>query len=232
MIKIRGITLCFTIGLAFIIRFLKHNGRQCVSLIHKKQPMKKYFFVAAIAVSTIAIQACNNKAKDSKETADSLNMAKDTTSNAMNTGGIAVTNDDANFATAAANGGMTEVALGKLALTKTANLAIKDFATMMVTDHGKANDELMAIAKKKNISLPAEPDSSSMKKKDELMKKMGTDFDKAYVSAMIDGHKKTLDLMNDEAKNGKDADLKDFAAKTAPIVKIHLDAIEKIKKNM
>ena len=194
--------------------------------------MRKLTYVLIIAVSCIAFQACNNGAKDAKATADSLNKTKDTTSNAMNTGGIAVTSDDAKFATAAANGGMAEVALGQLALTKTSNAAIKDFANMMVTDHSKANDELMAIAKTKNITLPSEPDSAHIKKKDDLSKMNGADFDKAYVSAMIDGHNKTLDLMDNEAKDGKDADLKAFAAKTAPIVKMHLDAINKIKDGM
>lgn len=181
-----------------------------------------------IAGAALAFQACNQANKDAKDKADSLNKTKDTTSNAMNTGGIAVNNDDAKFATDAANGGMAEVALGKLALTKTTNASIKDFAQMMVTDHGKANDELMAIAKQKNITLPAEPDSAHIKKMDDLKKLNGADFDKAYVSTMIDGHKKTLDLMKGEAKNGSDSTLKTFAAKTAPVVQAHLDAINKI----
>ena len=103
---------------------------------------------------------------------------------------------------------------------------------MMVTDHSKVNDQLAAIAKAKNITLPAEPDSAHLKKADELSKLSEADFDKQYVSAMIDGHKKTLDLMNNEAKNGQDSTLKAFAAETAPKVQMHLDAINKIKDNM
>lgn len=194
--------------------------------------MKKLSYVFMIAASALAFQSCNHAAKDAKQDADSLNKTKDTTTNAAATGGIAVNSDDAKFATAAANGGLAEVALGKLALTKTSNAAIKDFANMMVTDHGKANAELMAIAKAKNITLPAEPDSAHLKKANDLAKLNGADFDKEYVSAMKDGHKKTLDLMNDEAKNGKDAELKAFAAKTAPVVQSHLDAITKIKDGM
>jgi putative membrane protein len=194
--------------------------------------MKKLSYVFMIAASALAFQSCNHGAKDAKQDADSLNKTKDTTSNAAATGGIAVTGDDAKFATAAANSGLAEVALGKLALTKTTNAAIKDFASMMVMDHGAANAELMAIAKAKNITLPSEPDSAHLKKADELSKLKEPDFNKQYVSAMIDGHKKTLDLMNDEAKSGKDSTLKAFAAKTAPVVQKHLDAINKIKDGM
>jgi putative membrane protein len=194
--------------------------------------MKKLSYVLMIVAGAFAFQSCNHAAKDAKDTADSLNKTKDSTSNPAATGGIAVNSDDAKFATAAANGGMAEVEFAKLALTKTSNAQIKDFANMMVTDHGKANDELAAIAKTKNITLPAMCDSATMKKMDDVGKKTGTAFDKAYVDAMIGGHKKTLTLMQDEAKNGTDPDLKAFAAKVAPTVQMHLDAINKIHDSM
>ena len=194
--------------------------------------MKKLSYAIMIAVAAYAFQGCNNTPKDAKENADSLNKTKDTTKNTAATGGIAVTADDSKFATDAANGGMAEVALGKLAQTKATNAQVKSFADMMVTDHTKANDELAAIAKAKNITLPAAPDADHQKKLEDLSKLSGKDFDKAYVDAMVDGHKKTLDLMQNAAKNCADADLKAFAAKTAPIVQTHLDAINKIHDSM
>ncbi|MFF5381246.1 DUF4142 domain-containing protein [Pedobacter suwonensis] len=192
--------------------------------------MKKFIYV--MAVSALAFQACNGGNKDAKESADSLNMAKDTTTNTAATGGIAVDEADAKFTTEAAVGGMAEVELGKLALEKSSNPQVKEFATMMVKDHGMANTELMAIAKQKNITLPSTVDDEHKKKMEDLSKKTGTDFDKAYVSAMVDGHKSTLKLMEDESKDGKDADLKAFATKTAPIVQSHLQMINKINDSM
>jgi len=194
--------------------------------------MKKLIYLAAISAVVFTFQACNGGAKDAKDTADSLNKVKDTTSNVMQTGGIAVDAGDAKFATTAAVGGMAEVALGKLALEKSTNAQVKEFATMMVSDHGKINEELMAIAKMKNITLPMTVDEDHQKKMDELSKKTGADFDKGYVSAMVDGHNSTLKLMNDEAKDGKDVDLKAFAAKTAPMVESHLTMIKKIHDGM
>ncbi|MBB5623482.1 putative membrane protein [Pedobacter cryoconitis] len=194
--------------------------------------MKKIIYSLAIASAALAFQSCNSGTKDAKETADSLNKTKDTTSNVMATGGIAVEPSDAEFATKAAVGGMAEVELGKLALTKATNAQLKEFAKMMVSDHGKANEELMLIAKKKNITLPAAVDEDHQKKMNELDKKSGKDFDKAYAEAMVDGHKKTLKLMQDEAKDGKDADIKAFASKTTPVVQTHLDMINKIHDSM
>jgi len=200
--------------------------------------MKKLSYAIMLAVAAYSFQGCNSKPKDAKENADSLNQAKDTTKmdstkkDTSKAGAMAVATDDSKFATDAANGGLAEVALGKLAQTKAANAQVKSFADMMVKDHSKANDELMAIAKSKNITLPAAPDADHQKKMDDLSKLSGKDFDKAYVDAMVDGHKSTLSLLESEAKDGKDADLKAFATETAPIVKTHLDAINKIKDGL
>jgi len=194
--------------------------------------MKNLIYLMAISASVLTFQACSGGNKDAKESADSLNMAKDTTTNVAATGGIAVDEADAKFTTQAAVGGMAEVELGKMALEKSSNAKVKEFATMMVKDHGMANTELMAIAKLKNITLPNTVDDEHKQKMDDLSKKTGADFDKAYVDAMVSGHKSTLKLMEDEAKDGKDADLKSFATKTAPIVQSHLVMINKINDSM
>lgn len=192
--------------------------------------MKRISLVAMVVLAALSFQACNNAAKDSKGTADSLNAVKDSTTDGST--GIAVDKMDAEFATKLANGGLAEVALGKLAESKTTNPQIKEFAVMMVTDHGKANEELMAIAKTKNISLPVAPDDEHQKKMTELSEKAGKDFDAAYVDAMVDGHKKTVDLLEDASKNCKDSELMALATKLLPTVKGHLAKIEAIKASM
>jgi putative membrane protein len=194
--------------------------------------MKKLSLIMMISAAALGFQACKNGAKDTKEAADSANVTKDTSHNAASTGGIAVDKDDAKFVTTAANDGMAEVAAGKMASTKATSARIKKFADMMVTDHTKAGDELAALANTKNITLPAAPDADAQKKADDLSKKTGKDFDKAYVNAMVDGHEKAVKLFTDASQNCKDADLKAFATKTLPTLKMHLDSIKAIKASM
>jgi putative membrane protein len=194
--------------------------------------MKKLSLIMMVAFAVIAFQACKNKAKDSTSGADSANVTKDTSTHPAVTGGIAVDKDDAKFAVTAANDGMAEVNAGKLAQEKAASARVKKFGAMMVTDHSKAGDELASIAKTKNITLPAAPDSDAQKMADDLSKKSVTDFDKAYVSMMVDGHKKAVKLFEDASKNLKDPDLKAFAIKTLPTLKMHLDSINAIHDSM
>jgi len=102
----------------------------------------------------------------------------------------------------------------------------------MVTDHSKAGEQLAAIAKTKKITLPAVPDADAQKTADDLSKRSGKDFDKAYVQAMLDGHKNAVKLFTDASENCKDADLKAFATMTLPTLKIHLDSIKAIHDHM
>lgn len=192
--------------------------------------MKKITLVAMMALGALSFQACNNAAKDSKESADSVNEVKDTTTTGAT--GIAVDEMDAKFATDAANAGMAEVAMGKLASEKATNAQVKEFGAMMVMDHTKANEELMAIAKTKNITLPTAPDADHQAKATELAGKSGAEFDKAYVDAMVDGHKKVASMLEDASKNCKDKELMAFATKTLPTVQAHLAKIEAIQKSL
>jgi predicted outer membrane protein len=62
---------------------------------------------------------------------------------------------DKAFMRKAAKGGMMEVAMGRLAEQKAQSDDVKSFGKRMVTDHGKANDELKSIAQQKNVQLPS-----------------------------------------------------------------------------
>ncbi|MES2427042.1 MAG: DUF4142 domain-containing protein [Bacteroidota bacterium] len=192
--------------------------------------MKKLSSVLMMAAAGFMFQACNSTTKDSTAAADSVNAVKDTTTTGKT--GIAVVPEDAKFAVDATNGGMTEIQLSELAVTRATSAKIKEFAGMMVADHSKAGGELMAVAKIKNITLPDSVNADSKKAIDDLSKKTGKDFDKAYVDKMVADHKATVDMFEDESKKLKDADLKAFVDKTLPTIKGHLEHINMIKSSM
>jgi putative membrane protein len=140
------------------------------------------------------------------------------------------TNPDTQFVMQAAEGGMMEVAKGKLAAQKGAHEGVKQFGQKMVDDHTKANDELKSIASGKNITLPGETPKPPMQAMLTKLEKLdGAAFDKAYVDDQIRDHEKTIALFQREAKSGKDAELKAFAEKTLPTLKEHLTAIRDLK---
>jgi putative membrane protein len=191
--------------------------------------MKKLNLLVVAAAAAGMLQACSGGKTASNSDSSSTTSDSSSKVTTVQSDSSATTMSDTGFTSKAAISGMAEVALGKMASAKGADARIKNFGQMMVTDHGKANAELMSIAKAKNITLPAGLDAEHQAKSDSLSKLSGKDFDKGYVAVMVEGHKKTLALMQSEASGGQDPKLKAFAAKTAPVVQMHLTEITKMQ---
>jgi len=131
------------------------------------------------------------------------------------------------FVEDAAQAGMTEVELGKIALNKSQNAEVRSFAQRMVTDHGKANQELAKIAESKGIEAPTKLDSQHQAMVKNLSAKDGAAFDSEYSHHMKMDHSKALALFEAESK-ASDPDLAKFATKTLPTLKEHKELASKL----
>jgi putative membrane protein len=192
--------------------------------------MKKLSSLLMIAVTAVAFQACKSNSNSSTST-DSTTVTKDTTTKVV-TSTAPVDKGDSTFVVTAAKDGMAEVAAGKMAQNQAVSQRVKNFANMMVTDHTKAGDQLAAIAKSKNITLPTAPDADAQKMAADMGKMTGKSFDKDYVNGMVEGHEKAVKLFTDASTTLKDSTLKAFAINTLPTLKMHLDSIKAIKASM
>jgi putative membrane protein len=92
----------------------------------------------------------------------------------------------------------------------------------MVDDHGKANKELMQLADSEGVTLPKEMDSKAKETADRLSKLSGAEFDRAYMKEMVEDHTKDVSAFQRQAEQGKDQDVKGWAAKTLPTLQEHL----------
>jgi putative membrane protein len=144
------------------------------------------------------------------------------TSNANGAAAGKLAGADKAFVEKAAIGGMAEVQLGNLAQQKAASEEVKKFAARMVQDHSKANDELKQIASTKGVQLPSALDKKHQSEMERLQRMSGADFDKAYMSHMVDDHKHDVAEFKKEANSGRDSDIKGFASKTLPTLEQHL----------
>lgn len=184
--------------------------------------MKKLFLLSACAATMWLAQACSSASETT--TGDTV------AANSADTASIVLA--DSVFIAQAAAGGRAEVELGNLAMAKTTNSSVKDFANMMVTDHTRSNEELMTMAKSKSFMLADSLDGEHKAKADNLRNLSGAEFDRAYAATMVEAHQKMLSLMRTEASTGVDANLKDFATKTAPVVQTHLEHAQKLQSSL
>jgi putative membrane protein len=142
------------------------------------------------------------------------------------------TEAEGDFVMDAASAGLMEVELGKYAQKNAQNPRVKKFGAMMVRDHTKANDELKSIVSKKNMQFPSTMDDKHHDKMTDVEKKQGADFDKDYIDLMVKDHEKDTDRFKREAEKNQDSELKAWAAKTLPVLLMHLDSAKAIQNSL
>ena len=135
---------------------------------------------------------------------------------------------DSNFVMQAAQTGMLEVQLGKLAVQRGSSAGVKQYGQQMVDEHTEANQELMQFAMQKKVEMPTEMSSQNKALIDRLSKLSGTSFDTAYKQAMLDSHKQAIALFQAQSQQGQDPELKAWAAQTLPNLQAHLQMVNQM----
>lgn len=152
--------------------------------------------------------------------------ASSTKAGTTQTGKVSVA--DRVFMRKAAEGGKAEVELGKLAEEKASSPEVKQFGQRMVTDHSQAADQLKQVAEQKGVTLPDTLSAKDKATKARLEKLSGEQFDRAYMKDMVIDHTQDVREFKNEAKTGKDPELKNFASQTAPTLEEHLKQAKSI----
>lgn len=177
---------------------------------------KSNVFNATLFISLIfATSSCmNNKPDDTKDVAENHNDAKfDNNKNEK----------DAQFLVNAAEINLEEMSLGQLAQTLGRTAQVKELGKMMEAEHTKLQEDLTALAKSKNISLPTNSTDNGIAAYKDLNNKSGNDFDKAYADMMVNGHKDAIALFETASTESVDLDIRAWATETLPKLRNHLD---------
>ena len=142
---------------------------------------------------------------------------------------------------------LAEIDLGKLAAERGAMAEVKKFGQMMVADHTASGDKLGVLASDLKIEAPGQLDDKHKELRDKLSKPQGADFDREYVSAMIEGHKDLIDqleprldkktlgtaaILPDPSNNPTTMRINQFAAGIYPVVYAHLEAARALESSI
>jgi putative membrane protein len=144
----------------------------------------------------------------------------------------AADDNDKRFLAMAAQSDVNEIKLSELAEHKATNPAVKSFAQKMVTDHTSMTASMKPFADSWGLNPPAGPDSDHQTEWDRLNGLTGADFDKEYMSQMVNDHTKALDAFTAEAKDTKDAKFKASVSKGKAIVAAHKNMAYDLKKKL
>lgn len=183
--------------------------------------------LALVAAASIAACAGDNNAK-----------ADDATAGATGTTGTAGTSTDIDrsWINDQLEDGDEEVRLGRLAQERGGDADVRAFGAMMVETHTMAGTDLKRIANRHNV--PADDNAARADDDDDdeferLSKLSGAEFDRAYLALMVDEHEDAIDALEEKANDdGEHADVKEWAAKTLPDVRQHLERARSLRERL
>lgn len=139
------------------------------------------------------------------------------------------------FVQKATIGNQFEILSSQVALDRSQNDDIRQFAQDMIQDHEKAGQDMKAAltqAKKENSRLK-EPSKQLDSKHKQILQDLkaapaGDSFDREYTKAQIDAHNETLALFRDYSENGDNTALKNFATATVPTLEAHKQHVDEL----
>lgn len=186
---------------------------------------RKSFLVAGLIALTFI--ACKDSAKpeDTKDAAEEINETKFEEADSKE--------DQASFFVDIAEINLIEIESAKLAQQKATHPEVKKFATMLVTEHSKASNELNMLANSKQITLPTSLTDKGKNEYDKLNEKSGHDFDKKFIDTMIDCHEKAIKKLEDASTdNDNDQNAKNWASTQIASLTAHLQEAKMIKEKL
>ena len=186
--------------------------------------MKRFTSFCAAAVASITLAACAGDAKKN-----------DTAAGATGTTGTAGTSADVDrgWVQDQLADSDAEVRLGRLAQERGGSADVRAFGALMVEKHTIAGTELKRVATRHNVAPKADAGDDHDDLFERLSKLSGEAFDRAYLDAMVEDHEDAIDALEGKAgRTDEHADVAEWATKTLPEVKHHLERARSLRERL
>lgn len=157
--------------------------------------------------------------------------AEPTSSPSRSNSQSSLSTQDRDFLTRAAQNGMAEVQLGRMAMQRGSTNAVKEYGRRMVEEHTRANAELMQLASQKGVTPPTDL-GKYQAVMDRLSRLSGDSFDEAYMREMVNAHTEAVNLFQAQAQKGQDSQLKAWASNLVPNLQAHLQMANQMAQSM
>jgi len=189
----------------------------------------------ALAIGAFGFLAACSPKNDAAT--DTLASTPPATAATPTTGDVAGGWTDANVVDVLTVANQGEVDYSQLGVDKATNASVKQYAQMMVKDHGTMLTAVKDLATRLNVTPASNDKANDLKEENtkdinDLNGKTGSEFDKEFMDEQIDMHQETLDLLTDLDGRTTNADLKTAIAEAKPKVQAHLDQAKAIKDKL
>jgi putative membrane protein len=136
---------------------------------------------------------------------------------------------ESHFLKVLANENQQEVESAKIALQRSRNERVRQYAQQEIDDHSQSQNQLQQLAQNKGAELPKVLGNMEQGMVNNLSAQSDSSFDKTYIDNEVTAHQDAVNNVNAEAMNGADVDLKAYAQKALPTLQKHLIAAKELQ---
>jgi putative membrane protein len=127
---------------------------------------------------------------------------------------------------------VAEIDMARLALEKSANRDIKDYATMIESDHNKALEDLTDLMKDTNVSQQRTMPADAQQEFNRLNDLTGAEFDREFVNTMVMDHQKAIAMFQNQRATVQNPDVKKYVDDTLPTLQTHLEKAQQLQSRL
>jgi len=123
----------------------------------------------------------------------------------------------------AARSNNAEIQTSELALQRSNNDSVRQYAQRMIEEHTSVNQQLEPLAAQREIELPTTANDFDNAILEKLTQVPDEQFDQACMDTQVNAHLKSLTVFRTGARQVMDADLNAYATTLLPSIQDHLD---------
>jgi putative membrane protein len=130
---------------------------------------------------------------------------------------------------------MDEIQTSQVALERSRNAQVRQFAQQMITEHQVAGEQMMQMLQARGMTMqPSQPAQAAMPATSatvaNLSRRTGMDFDRAYMMHQVQAHRYLLDALDRTLiPSTRDPEMKAFlSTRVRPAVAMHLETAERM----
>src|SRR5919112_313593 len=120
-----------------------------------------------------------------------------------------------------ASSNIMEVRLGQMAQQKASNASVKQFGQRMVTDHSNLENQLTSVVSK-NGNFQPKMAKEAEAEVSRLEKLSGTEFDRQYMTSMIQHHQQDVAQLQGAGQTARSAEARQLVTAALPVLQQHL----------
>ena len=197
--------------------------------------MKRFsYYLMSTGLLLWGISSCSSSKTENTEAAETEKVTADQiTSPTADTEDTvdaekAIVSDTITFAVVAASSSLLEIRSSEQALSKATNQEVKNFAQQMITEHQKGYQDLKMMQNAKNQTVSTELLPKHQRWYSKLMAEDPKEFDDEYMELQVEAHREAVELFDNAARGHQDNELRAYAEKTLPNLRMHLETAKRI----